>query len=367
MYSLLDLLAVSSCVFLVRALRGSERDWLAYSLCAAAALYTHNAAIPLFAGQVLYLLLGRRRDRKAWLAVALVVLLYSPWMPTLLLQAQQVHRVYWSGPLDREQFISGLVHTVFPPTDVWVPWNEGLRTTVALTLILLIAAGFMAVAEREEWLLASMALAVPLLILLYSTFGRNFFMHRYLSVSFLFLCILAARVIWTLPSRRETVTCLVLFLALNLSTLIDHVRRSRCDAALGVRGAAELLAREFQPGDRILVMSPEVYLSLDYYLGKALPMTAVISDPPADHFQGGAFLGAAETSGMETLDSAAGRIWSVKSTGYSYTRLHPIAVPPYWTLLQHRSLPEPYHFQKTIEVRLYRASSRPEAVRNGSN
>ncbi|HLA98975.1 MAG TPA: glycosyltransferase family 39 protein [Anaerolineales bacterium] len=100
MYTMLTFLALLSAYFFFRALRTDDRrDWLAYALAAALALYTDNGAIWFLLAISIFYLLSLKRfpaPLKRWLLGNLLVgLVYLPWLPFFLRQARRVTESFW--------------------------------------------------------------------------------------------------------------------------------------------------------------------------------------------------------------------------------------------------------------------------------
>ncbi len=111
MYSLGVFLAVLTSWLLLRALRSERSDvkwWLAYGVAVGAFCHTHNYAFFTVAGQSVFvsgdlirqLAKGQRSDASQQaqgfaMAGSLALAIYSPWVPALLHQVQDVREGYW--------------------------------------------------------------------------------------------------------------------------------------------------------------------------------------------------------------------------------------------------------------------------------
>ncbi len=95
--------------------RPSWLAWLGFVVGAAASLWTHNiAVIYLAALNVLWFITPRADDQPGWniksllAADAVIVILYSPWLSTMMDQAQRVAGAFWIEPLSVSSFLSVL-------------------------------------------------------------------------------------------------------------------------------------------------------------------------------------------------------------------------------------------------------------------
>lgn len=111
MYSMGALLAGVSSWLLLRALRAERRQgawWSAYGVSVAAFCYTHNFALFTVAAQILFVagdllrqarVTSRQRATRAALgfgwAGIMAAVLYSPWLPVFLAQAERVQQRFW--------------------------------------------------------------------------------------------------------------------------------------------------------------------------------------------------------------------------------------------------------------------------------
>jgi len=146
MYTLLPLFALLAWYFLLRTLRGGgARDFGLCMLATSLALYTHNFAVyvPLVLAALVLLSWQFFRRFGLWaLAVAIQVLVYAPWIPSLLKQVENQDHYAWFLPLWRAYGLFGVLERSlrsFAPAGVFVmsPGGEdvafyGIPTVLAL-------------------------------------------------------------------------------------------------------------------------------------------------------------------------------------------------------------------------------------------
>jgi mannosyltransferase len=102
-YMLVTLLGLLSSFLLLRALPSTgRRAWCTYAIATLAALYSNYTAFLLLVFQILFVLLVRKAYHRAfrrWLSwIALVALLYSPWIAYTVAQLGRIND-YWPGTL----------------------------------------------------------------------------------------------------------------------------------------------------------------------------------------------------------------------------------------------------------------------------
>lgn len=146
MYPLLGLLSICACLALSNAVQNPTiwRPWVCYLVVAVAALYTHNYAVFLLAGNLLWLAFESLRTHSAKLllrgaiAFVLIGLAYLPWVPFLLWQVRQVSGDYWIQPVTGTvvsvapvQFVSPGLNKL-PDLPWYVAWLLGLLTFLCI-------------------------------------------------------------------------------------------------------------------------------------------------------------------------------------------------------------------------------------------
>lgn len=101
MYALLGFLAVAAVLFFVRAWQRGGLNWIGFSVSGALLLYTHNLGALFLLALGLWTLYAWargprwRHGRQLLLALALMLLLYSPWLLVLPRQLAKLGGAYW--------------------------------------------------------------------------------------------------------------------------------------------------------------------------------------------------------------------------------------------------------------------------------
>lgn len=244
MYALVMLLGTVVCGTFVGAfLLARGRRWtVAFALAMAALLYTHNWALFLGAGLALAWLLFSR-DREGWVAAAIIAVLYAPWLPTLLFQAQHTGAP-WANPPDFRDLY------------------EAPRELLGLTgqYVLLVAAGYGWSRLTDTGPAKALAVAAVTAIALPWALSaiEPAWAIRYLAVAVAPLLLLAAAGL----ARARGVG-----LAALAVTALVWIATSPTEVKSNVRAVAKAVAPGLALGDLIVSTQPEQVPVLHYYLG----------------------------------------------------------------------------------------------------
>jgi dolichyl-phosphate-mannose-protein mannosyltransferase len=341
MYALAILLAGVTSWLLLRALRDpvARRWWLAYGVAVAAFCAAHYYALFTVAAQALFVILRPLRDqdrhlRKRRFAGALLIAaaLFSPWLPVLARQAEQVRRNYWIPAPTVSSVASSVVH-----------WAAGAETVPGtpwvwlLALAAILGWGWRRGGEgaRHLLLLALLPWAFGLSISLLS--GRPIFLERYMAFGQFFL-ICAWGVLWArIPARRTRVLAAAALVVAAASGLLATWRARYPDRPTAFSYAARYLKRQAGPGDMVITRSPRALNKLLYYAdlveasgldARYLPGGAA----DADHYSHLPSLEDREVLRADPfLDAAPRTLWRLEDT-----RTAPEAAPPGWRITHAR-------------------------------
>jgi mannosyltransferase len=268
MYTLVVLLSVLAMTFTVRAVRDRRlRDAAGVALCFAALFYTHDWAIYLggMTGLVVLVRAWQLRDRRLALGAvgvgAAVLVLYSPWLPTFIFQAQTT-AAPWAVPpgigdlfADPSNTLAGTLDVVVVPLMALAVWHthrdrsRADRTTATLlgsiglgTLLV----GWLASQIEPSWTIRYLAVALaPLLLALAGTLASTF---------------------------RGRVTLVVLCAVLAAGTAVGALlpNTNARYAKSNVAAIAAAAAPRLRPGDLVITTQTETLAVLYYYLPKGL-------------------------------------------------------------------------------------------------
>lgn len=258
MYTISALLGLLVATTFLHAFVNGDRRWLpAFVAALTTMLYTHNWAIFLGSGTVVALGLlwrwaqeGERRRlvRDGLLAYGVTGLLYLPWVPTLLFQAQHTGAPWAERPSVDQLF--GALGTVL----------GGMTPAVALLLVagsglaLLVGPG----RDRRVTALVVLTSAAVLVAFVLSQLAPAF-ATRYLAAFAVLLVLIAS--IGIANAGRLGLACLVLIVVFWLDP-----RTSQIESKSNTRSVAGSIQPIVNPGDLVVSTQPETLPLLAYYL-----------------------------------------------------------------------------------------------------
>ncbi|MCC6456510.1 MAG: hypothetical protein IT328_16255 [Caldilineaceae bacterium] len=227
--------------------------------------------------------IGREwRALRSWLLLQLLILLgWLPWLPIFVRQALTppvpAWRLPWQSSAEvakalNEGFASFLVaHT--PPFEINWPWA---LIGLLVCIVFLVYTKSISLRLRITWLWLSLG---PLaLLLLVSLIGPSIYHVRYLATYTPLFALLVgaplAHARW--PHASLTFLLLGVIACLSLNQLWTNPRYAADDH----RSAVATLARQWRPGDAIIVNAGWVYTAIALYWPTELPSPAT-SRPPA--------------------------------------------------------------------------------------
>jgi len=269
MYTLLALLSFGASVGFLRAVVDGDRRWLPVLVVSLAGmLYTHNWALFFCAGLVAATLLAARDHlREALLAAAGTVLLYAPWLPTLLSQVRHT-----GAPWSREPSLHELL---LAPGGVFA----GDAPLVAFALAAGVGLPLVArVGSRGRRIVNALAAMVVTTILVAWTASQlsPAWATRYFAVVLAPSLVLAAAGVVRAGRLGAIALALVLVLWTN-----NNPRADKSD----VRELAQLVAPYARAGDVVLSTHPEQAPVIRYYLGDGFRWATTLGpmDDPRVH------------------------------------------------------------------------------------
>ena len=342
MYALAILLGGASSWLLLRALRGDagqRRWWVAYGIAVAAFCATHYYALFTVAAQALFVttLSRARPDAKAArrrFAAALVLAgaLFSPWVPVLARQAEQVRQTYWipaptlpSLGLSLVQWAAGAELDVAAP----LPW--------LIVLALVLGWGWRRGGPGARHLLLQALLPWAFALAISLLGGRPIVLERYMAFGQFFL-ICAWGVLWTrLPTPAARGLFAGALVALSAAGLFAGWGARYPDRPTAFWFTARYLKRQAGPGDVVIARSPRALNKLRYYaeqvgaagLDVRYAAAGAASD---DHFSHLPSLEDREVLRTDPfLDKAPRTIWRLEDT-----RTAPEPAPPGWEMTHAR-------------------------------
>ena len=276
MYSLLGMWLIAATIALVYWVKAPHKSrYLAvYTVLMAAAFYTHYFTAFCVIAHWLYLLLSGRSTgwlikRPAWwLANAVIVLLFLPWLPGLIDLLQHMDELKAGGDVGWEP----AVEARSLPAMMWqfllqdegdnLPWPLFWLAPVSLCAGIVWMAVRDATPNKFRMLVATYTL-VPILAIFALSFISPLFIERYLMFAALGLPLLAGIAIDHLLKHRRALA--IALLALFIGTETVGLRSNFSDEADHFDRLVERVNQQFQPGDRIVVSDLFWYFSYVYY------------------------------------------------------------------------------------------------------
>lgn len=285
MYTIVTALVVASTWVLLRWIdRPNRATLVVYVVLNVLAIYTHFFAWFIIAAQagfgVLWMLSDAERRQRllpligAW---SVTFLAYLPWLRFVLIRLG-ADRSYWEGTLS----ISRVIETMLETWAVGHTVDPTLAEAASLIVLCLAAGGLGALlirysrqkrARRTLLLLASW-LVIPLVALLLVSFGRPKYHPRYMMISApAYILALAALPAWLFDGNWQLRRIVGATLGLGLLSVLIAVNLF-ADYNLYTnpaftkddwRSVAQLLEREREPDEPVLLVSGHAYPVFTYY------------------------------------------------------------------------------------------------------
>lgn len=305
-YALLALLSALSTLALLAALeRGGRGRWALFALLTAAILYSHYTGVFVVAAQGAWAA-WRHRDRLRELALsyAAVALAFVPWIPSFLVQRQDsaAVRIEAAYELTPVTVVTGTLkvivgHPFFSLRDLpGIALVAVFLAAVVVAAVLLIRSRAWSPGRRVE-LLIVLALATPLLALVYSLGPESVFLPRNMSSSLPAAALLIGALLMRAGRVAGPALVLVVVVVLGYGT----ARTFEADFQRPpYRAAADFIESRGEPGDAVL----------DVHVGDENPLT----DALTAHLDGGFLLARLGTPGERPVLARArvrGRLFGV--------------------------------------------------------
>jgi hypothetical protein len=320
MYSFVGFLLLLSTLLLLSALKqGGGMRWVGYTLCIAAALYTHYFAVFAILAHWMYVVFFARRagERAWWLANVAAALVFLPWLPSAFAQFTRVQEKFWVVPVT----VSTLPNTVMQ--HLFYADGDSLGVP-GLVVLALVGLAWLLVTAREDrehrdaWeLLIAYTLCGPILVFLLS-FKRPIYTERcFVYASPGFYLLLAAlcfrtrlfREKWNL--RVATVSMVLLFFCVGILN-VNLQSRHR------VKEAAEYVSAGFKPGDVLIAGELFSYVDFSYYNKTGTPLKLWAPNGISGVEETSLFYERADEVGVKDwnqIQPATGVVWLVGKTG----------------------------------------------------
>ena len=298
-YGLLMLLVSASVLWMLLALDTCHRRyWVLYSICSAAAFYTHYTSLFVLAVALAWLLWTQPRARRpALVANAGACLLVVPWIPGLIADTQSPTIKILSA---LSPFTASAVRIDIQQWSVGYPYRLiGLRQlpgTPALILlglaVVVTGAGLAWSAHRHRlgrpgavaWLIFLLMLATPVGESLASATGNHIIGVRDLAASWPFLALFASALALAVGRRLGLLAVSLAVVAFAWGAIrMQEARFQRPD----YQGAADYVTAHALPGDVVIdmtgILSPGPLTGFGIVFHRHLPVIRARSPAERDH------------------------------------------------------------------------------------
>lgn len=375
MYTLGTFLTLISSYLLLKAFENRKIwTWALYGIAVSAMAYTHYFLFFTIAAQGLYALyhllkehrLAVFRVRETYLMAGsylLSLLLYIPWVPSLLEQIGRVQDAYWIPAPDRWSI----------PGTIWKMTfgGQGMNhpTLAAASVIAIILAIYMLIklARPAKWLVF-LGLVVPFAASLLLSYKTAIYLDRYFVFASLYMSIMLALALSAIPAitiRRSllavfAISSVVVFFQ-NWKVLDVRDMGSTQNRKPGMAKAAAMINEEASPNDKIYVGSSFVFFTFQYY--NATPIKPLLlsagSTDTIPHFSGTAILTDDDIQLTQeglvpaTAVKKGDRVWLLWTTGWGGSKPN---VPGNWRKIQEREFPDTPGFKGSDFVTQYQVN-----------
>lgn len=351
MYALLGALALASTLFLLISVhRGGACSWIPYVALATLLAYTHYLGILVLASHGIWVLSFERPRLRAWLvAIAVVALLYLPWVPSLWGQLDHGNAWPWyrrDGGFVALGDLFGLLAfggSLFGMGSYFFPGSRGPGTTalVLLPFLVALACGVLALRTRPAVLgIIVLPAAVPIGAMSALSLAGFTLYPRWFSFVTPFFAMALAHGIAAIAHRfrRRRDIAVALITAALVSYAVPVVARYYLDPGFRPypwRAAADLVRKDVRPGDFFLYVNAAAEISFTYYFRERHPSLTLI---PVEALSApGAAPGFTDTQGRN-LAKRYPRVWLIATppfTGEMQRRLVPTLTSAYRVAGQH--------------------------------
>ncbi len=364
MYTLGTFLALLSSYLLIKALASNKTShWVYYAFAVAAAMYTHYYLVFTLLAQGIYFVYYIIREKnwtwKGWASYGLSIVLYLPWIPTLLEQLRRVQSGYWITAPDRWSV----------PGTVWkmIFGGEGInRPTLLITSMVTVGIIFYFFREtklRTRWLII-LSLLIPFAAAVGLSFKQAIYLDRYFVFASLYFSILLAGVIYLIPKYTTRRTLATIFVVVSVFVFFKNWEKlavknlflqRQYNFKPGMAKASERINENAQENDKIYVGSSFIFFTFKYYNHTPIKPLLVSSGSieTIPHFSGTAIL----TNEDLILDFKQTKkddtIWLLWTTGFGGSKPN---VPGNWAKINQWEYPDTPGFKGDIIVTQYRVN-----------
>lgn len=199
--------------------KNQKRYWVFYAVLVALGMYTHYFTACVWLTHVIYLLFIFRKDAKRLVPAVLsyvgAVVLYVPWVPSLLSQMDSISGGFWIPPVTGETPVSFLTNIfLFKSAGELAGWSVLLAILFVGVYVLVtkIAYKEIAKADRKYYLFLFLMFVLPPLALLgVSLVYKPMFVDRYLVPSSIIAWVIIGVSLAFCPVKKVCERCVIGF------------------------------------------------------------------------------------------------------------------------------------------------------------
>lgn len=284
MYAFFDTLILGTTLTLVLSVKRAQgRMWAAYAAIAALMIYTHDLAFLVLLAQGIWVVWYERQHLRPWLiAMAVVAILYAPWVPTLWYQV--THAPAWFlGPYsDKPAYLKlsdlfGLF--AFGGALFGMPTYFFSNTTLSvleqvlilLPFLLTLGAGVTLASQNRRWIaLFGLLLAIPVGVIQLIALKYNAFFARWFAPVCPFYAMLLSEGAFALSRSIRQHSGRIAFAIISVALLYNLAGLDRYYFDPGLhpfqyRSVAARVAKDYQPTDLLLFGDQGNEVSFIYY------------------------------------------------------------------------------------------------------
>ncbi|OGZ52543.1 MAG: hypothetical protein A3B25_01420 [Candidatus Ryanbacteria bacterium RIFCSPLOWO2_01_FULL_48_26] len=354
MYTLGTFLVLWSSYLMLKALdsegRQSLKHWAGYGIIIAAGLYTHYYILFSVAAQGLYIAFYFFKTRKLNIlfksatAYGLSLLLYLPWIPTLLRQIKRVEAAYWIPPMDRWS----------APGTVWKMMFGGqgigriYLAIATLVSILLILYFIKKVRSFTKWYIL-FGLLVPIAAAVTVSLRTNLYLDRYFVFASLFFSILVIISFSKIPNRALRWFLIIALIGGSLFAFFKNWTDLNIENKPGMSAVSAYINQNAKAPDQIYVGSSFIFFTLKYYNETGIKPLLISSGSleTIPHFSGTALLTNSDLISDISKAQKNSTIWLLWTTGFGGSKPQ---VPANWKQLSEVSYEDAPGFKGRIVV-----------------
>ncbi|MCH8748870.1 glycosyltransferase family 39 protein, partial [Patescibacteria group bacterium] len=321
--------------------------WISYAILAASTIYVHYFAFFALVAHAVFVLflaftLARAKGRAASLkrllglasfALIIIIVVYLPWLPTLLAQNQQVQTNYWIPAIGGWSIPDTFYRMFWPTPDVprhlGVGWIAVASTPIIATLLGWLWLGLSTRRLRSVrdgvWLTVLSGIIPFLLTISLSLLGQSLYQDRFFVFTHLFIVIGVALLLHQLPQQVRRAAIGIVIIGFLVASY-QYWLRLDIPAHPGAHAVARHVLDTMTPNETIVVSSPFVYFAIDHYAqeeydGQTDPLLYSQTGELL-HFSGGPILTEDDIIGPSYFEeSSIKQVWVIDTSGFGESAL----------------------------------------------